>query len=166
MQYGTFNSRGYLQILWIGVRRYPSRGISVLFFPPSSMQCCRRQIWHILISPWLYSMLPKCPQHFFLPYEFIKSILLQTAFGFFIATENGWIACRMSPDSWMQMSAIEAAFKDFHYKGTANVFWSPLIMSPQANQDLLGFFLILYLLIKRPACICFNQTVKSEYCQL
>ena len=35
----TLRSRGYLQILWMGLSRYPSRGMSVLFFPPRSIQC-------------------------------------------------------------------------------------------------------------------------------
>lgn len=34
----TFRRRGYLHILWIGVTKYPSRGTSVCFRPPSSMQ--------------------------------------------------------------------------------------------------------------------------------
>lgn len=95
--------------------------------------------------------------------EYNKSILLQTASGLFIATDNGWIVNRCkSADSeqwtytlipfWMQMSAIETAFKYFNYKETANVFWSSLIISPFV-------LLILYLPFKRPAYIRFNQTV-------
>lgn len=83
----------------MGVRRYPSRGISVLFFPPSSMQCWRRQISHTVYWYLLYCIL-HCPNVLCVfclmnsLNEYNKSILLPAAFGLFIATDNGWIVTR------------------------------------------------------------------------